>query len=76
MKEDLDKIGYVIVTFDDNTTKILPTTEKLNNQNLIKRPIFCDDLYMVDDVLSGRKERLERFGILEFGDKTLILKKQ
>jgi hypothetical protein len=31
---------------------------------------------MIDDVLSGRKERLERFGILDFGDKKLILKKQ
>jgi hypothetical protein len=31
---------------------------------------------MVDDVLSGKKELLERFGILDFGDKKLILSKQ
>jgi hypothetical protein len=48
--------GYVVVTFDDNTTKVLPTTEKVNNEKFIKRPILCDELYMVDDVLSGRKE--------------------
>jgi len=62
---DID--GYVIVTFDDNTTKILPTTEKLNNEIFIKRPILCDELYMVDDVLYGRKELFERFGILVIG---------
>ena len=30
---------------------------------------------MADEVMSGRKELLDRFGIMEFGDKTLILKK-
>lgn len=68
--------GYVIVTFDDGTEKVLPTTDRVNNIPN-KRKLFSDggELTMVDEVMSGRKELLDRFGIMEFGDKTLILKK-
>ena len=68
--------GYVIVTFVDGTEKVLPTTDRVNNIPN-KRKLFSDsgELTMVDEVMSGKKELLDRFGIMEFGDKTLVLKK-
>lgn len=66
--------GYVIATFDDGTEKVLPTTDKVNIPN--KRKLFSNgELNTADEVMSGRKELLDRFGIMEFGNKTLILKK-
>lgn len=68
--------GYVVLTFEDGTEKIIPTTEKIMNESS-KRKLFQNggDLILLDDVMSGRHELLTRFGITDFGDKKYIYKR-
>jgi len=58
--------GYVILTFEDGTEKIMPSTNEIMN-NTSKRKLFQNggDLILLDDVMSGRHELLTRFGITE-----------
>ncbi len=68
--------GYVVLTFEDGTEKIIPTTEKIMNESS-KRKLFQNggDLILLDDVMSGRHELFTRFGITDFGDKKYINKR-
>ena len=58
--------GHVVLTFEDGTEKIMPTTNEIMN-NPSKRKLFINggDLIFLDDVMSGRHELLTRFGITE-----------
>jgi hypothetical protein len=67
--------GYVLLTFEDGTEKIMPTTEEIMNKTF-KEKLFQNggDLIFLDDIMSGRHELFNRFGIMDFGDKKYVQK--